>query len=138
MSHRHALRTSAQGRDIVHGTSGAGPFNQRIAAMITRGVGSMWCAYAFAILALVSLPAAIQTRQPIIIVGWVAQTFLQLVLLPVIIVGQNVQAAASDARAEADHETLQAIHALTVAIHDLDEAHSRILARLDAADAARK
>ena len=61
----------------------------------------------------------------IIIVSWVAQTFIQLVLLPVIIVGQNVQAAASDARAEADHETLTAVHALTVAVHEINEQQSQ-------------
>jgi hypothetical protein len=57
-------------------------------------------------------PAAIRSGDPIIIVAWIAQTFLQLVLLPIIIVGQNVQAAASDARAQSDHETLIAIHTL--------------------------
>ena len=51
-----------------------------------------------------SLPAAIASHDPIIIVAWIAQTFLQLVLLPVIIVGQNIQAAASDARAAATYE----------------------------------
>ena len=35
----------------------------------------------------------------ILIVTWVAQTFLQLVLLSVIMVGQSEQALASDARA---------------------------------------
>jgi hypothetical protein len=35
----------------------------------------------------------------IIIAAWIAQTFLQLVLLSIIMVGQTVQSAASDARA---------------------------------------
>jgi len=74
----------------------------------------MWCAYAFALLAFVSFPAAINSRDPIIIVSWIAQTFLQLVLLPIIIVGQNVQAAENDARAKSDHETLLAIRALSL------------------------
>ena len=87
----------------------------------------MWCAYLFALLALISLPAAIQSGQPIIIVSWIAQTFLQLVLLPIIIVGQNVQAAASDARAESDHETLLAIHTLTTEVHRLQEQQNQIL-----------
>src|SRR5690349_6830124 len=81
----------------VHGDSPIGVFNTHIAVKITKTVGSMWCAYAFAVLALISFPAAIRSHDPIIIVAWVAQTFLQLVLLPIIIVGQNVQAAASDA-----------------------------------------
>ena len=69
----------------------------------------MWAAYAFALLALVSLPAAILSHDPIVIVAWIAQTFLQLVLLPVIIVGQNIQAAASDSRAAATYEDAGAI-----------------------------
>lgn len=83
--------------------------NQKIGLGITKRVGSMWAAYAFALLSLVSFPAAIASHDPIIIVAWIAQTFLQLVLLPVIIVGQNIQAAASDARAAATYEDAGAI-----------------------------
>jgi hypothetical protein len=57
----------------------------------------MWCAYAFAILALIGLPAALRPGGEGII-SWIAQTFLQLVLLSVIMVGQNVQGEASDER----------------------------------------
>ncbi len=45
----------------------------------------------------------------IVIVSWVAQTFLQLVLLSIIIVGQNVQSAAADKRAEATYEDADAV-----------------------------
>src|SRR5882762_4519108 len=76
---------------------------------VTNGVGTMWCAYAFAALALVSLPAAILSRNPVLIVSWISQTFLQLVLLSIIIVGQNVLAAASDKRAEATYEDADAV-----------------------------
>jgi hypothetical protein len=58
----------------------------------------MTCAYIFAALALVSLPAAILSNNVIVIVAWIAQTFLQLVLLSVIMVGQNVSSAAADDR----------------------------------------
>ena len=78
-------------------------------------------------IALISLPAALSTGNAIIIIGWIAQTFLQLVLLPIIIVGQNVQAAASDARAQSDHETLMAIHLLTSEVHKIDVQQARIL-----------
>ncbi|MCC6315270.1 MAG: hypothetical protein IT337_14795, partial [Thermomicrobiales bacterium] len=44
-----------------------------------------------------------------------------------IIVGQNVQAAAAEARAEADHDTLTAIHTLTQAVHEINEQQSKIL-----------
>ncbi len=115
----------------IHGDSVMGRINTRLAVGITKVVGSMWCAYAFAILALVSLPAAISSHSPIVIVGWIAQTFLQLVLLPIIIVGQNVQAAASDARAESDHETLIAIHTLTADVHEIAQQQTKILKILE-------
>lgn len=67
-------------------------FNSWLAVKITKAVGSMACAYAFALLSLISLPAAIHTHDPIIIVAWIAQTFFQLVLLPIILVGQNLMA----------------------------------------------
>jgi hypothetical protein len=117
----------------VHGTGTMGRFNTWLAVKITKTVGSMWMAYAFAALTLISLPAAIASGQVIIIVAWIAQTFLQLVLLPIIIVGQNVIQAANDARAEADHETLTAIHQLTVEVHTINESQSLILERLQAA-----
>jgi hypothetical protein len=83
--------------------------NDRIGLGITKRVGSMWAAYAFGLLTLVSLPAAIASGSPIIIVAWIAQTFLQLVLLPVIIVGQNLQAHESEKRAIATYEDAGAI-----------------------------
>jgi hypothetical protein len=69
----------------------------------------MWAAYAFFGLTLVSLPAALGSGNVIVIVSWVAQTFLQLVLLPIIIVGQNIQAKSSDDRAIATYEDAGAI-----------------------------
>jgi hypothetical protein len=88
-------------------------FNAKVAVVMTNLVGSMWCAYAFTLLALVSLPAVLSgfhifaTAFPgwliktslIALVAWIAQTFLQLVLLSVIMVGQAVQSDAADARA---------------------------------------
>lgn len=65
--------------------------NRKIAEGITRGVSTMWCAYIFAAIALISLPNAIKSHDTIVIVSWIAQTFLQLVLLSIIMVGQNVQ-----------------------------------------------
>ncbi len=74
--------------------------NGHIGVFITTVVGTMWAAYIFTIIALISLPAAVQSHDAIVIVGWIAQTFIQLVLLPIIIVGQNIQARAADKRAE--------------------------------------
>ena len=91
------------------GTSPISRFNTWLAVKVTNGVGTMWCAYAFAALAIVSLPAAIASGNPVVLVSWISQTFLQLVLLSIIIVGQNVLAAASDKRAEATYEDADAV-----------------------------
>ena len=77
-------------------------FNRRIAEKITAAVSTMWCAYIFAGIALISLPAAIKSGDPLIIVAWIAQTFLQLVLLSIIMVGQE---ASSQAVAQKIDET---------------------------------
>ena len=77
----------------------------------------MWAAYVFVLISLVSFPQAIhafQTGDTYIGISWLSQSFLQLVLLPIIIVGQNVISASQDARAEADHITLSTLHAINV------------------------
>jgi len=129
-AHRPRLVVSSDVHQQIHGSGPVGRFNTRLALVITKSVGTMWVAYLFAAIALVSLPAAIATGETIIIVSWIAQTFLQLVLLPIIIVGQNVIQAANDARAEADHETLTAVHRLTLEVHAINEAQSEILKEL--------
>ena len=129
-AHRPRLVRSRDVHKTVHGAGAFGRFNTWLAVHVTRTVGTMWVAYVFALLALVSFPAAIATRDTIVIVAWIAQTFLQLVLLPIIMVGQNVIQAANDARAEADHETLTAVHRLTVEVHAINEAQTAILDEL--------
>jgi hypothetical protein len=102
-------------------------FNAALAVKITEGVGTMWCAYAFAALALVSLPSAIRSGSAETLVSWVSQTFLQLVLLSIIIVGQNVLAAAADKRAEATFEDADAlIHSSIDLQHHLDAQDAQI------------
>ena len=66
----------------------------------------MWCAYLFALIALISLPAAIRTGDTLVIVAWIAQTFLQLVLLSIIMVGQGVASAAVDQKINETHEAV--------------------------------
>jgi hypothetical protein len=130
-SHKPKLILNRDVHKQVHGDNLFGRFNTRIAVIITKYVGSMWCAYAFALISLVALPAAILSHDPIIIVAWISQAFLQLVLLPIIIVGQNVQAQASDARALSDHETLIAIHTIVSEIHKINEQQSEILRKVE-------
>ena len=76
----------------------------KVAIVITKIVGTMWCAIAFTILALISLPEALHNGTATTI-SWIAQTFLQLVLLSIIMVGQNLQNRHSELRADADYET---------------------------------
>jgi hypothetical protein len=97
-------------------------FNTKVALVITTAVGSMWCAYAFALFDLISLPDAIRGG-PATVVSWVAQTFLQLVLLSVIMVGQNVQAAAADKRAEAT------FHDASATLHEVAEIQGHLAAQ---------
>lgn len=99
-------------------------FNAKLAVLITSAVGTMACAYLFTVIALVSLPAILieagaltKSDVPtfltkpglILIVSWVAQTFIQLVLLSIIMVGQDVQSKASDARAEKTFRDTEAV-----------------------------
>jgi hypothetical protein len=122
-------------REIVHGTSAVGRFNSQLALLITKGVGTMWCAYVFAVVALFSFPqafAALQKGDTLVAVQWLSQSFLQLVLLPIIIVGQNVISQAQDSRAEADHETLTTIHRMNVQQLRILENEEKILRLLEA------
>jgi len=104
--------------------------NGRIGLRITTGVGTMVCAYLFCVLALISLPAALTSGSVIVIVSWVAQTFLQLVLLPVIIVGQNIQAAAADKRSEQTYNDAEAVLHEALEIQRHLEAQDQVLAGL--------
>jgi len=83
-------------------------FNDWLAVSITNIVGTMWCAYAFGCLALFSLPAAIRGGTATL-VAWIAQTFLQLVLLSIIMVGQKVAAAKSDRQLEQTYRDAEAL-----------------------------
>ncbi len=98
-------------------------FNTRLALVTTKAVGSMWCAYVFAAFDCLALPQAIDGGM-FGIVQWVASFLLQLVLLSIIMVGQNVQADAADKRAESTYLDAEAI------LHGLKQAQ----AHLDAQD----
>jgi hypothetical protein len=107
-------------------------FNGRIAILITDTVGTMWCAYAFAALALVSLPQAIQGGTATLI-AWIAQTFLQLVLLSVIMVGQKVSAAASDKQALQTYKDAEALLKIQDDVHRLIKVNNELTAQIHAA-----
>lgn len=116
--------------EIHEAEEGVSAFNRRLGTIITGAVATMWCAYLFAAIALISLPEALRQSftagfHPLPIVTWVAQTFLQLVLLSVILFGQNLQSEKGDARAEATYRNS------TAAEERLDEVLKGIAARGD-------
>jgi hypothetical protein len=109
-------------------------FNARFGLRITLVVGTMWMAYIFTVIALFALPDAIKQGTYFIIV-WLSSSFLQLVLLPIIIVGQNIQARAADKRSEDTYKDAEAVlrESEEIQKHLLaqDEAISNILERLE-------
>jgi hypothetical protein len=109
-------------------------FNARFGLRITLVVGTMWMAYLFSIIALFALPDAIKQGTFFVIV-WLSSSFLQLVLLPIIIVGQNIQARAADKRSEDTYKDAEAVlkesEEIQKHLQAQDEAISDILARLE-------
>ena len=113
--HRH-MRSAISLKGMRNDIKKADGINAKFAVFLTNMVGSMWCAYIFAVVAFVGLPAALKPGGEGA-VAWIAQTFLQLVLLSVIMVGQNVQSEASDARAQRTYDD-------TVSILDRLDVHT--------------
>ena len=85
-----------------------GRLNSKFGLKVTMAIGTMWAAYLFTIIALFALPSAIQQGTYFVII-WLSSSFLQLVFLPIIIVGQNIQSQASDARSAKTFEDTEKI-----------------------------
>jgi hypothetical protein len=99
--------------------------NGKVALILTTTVGTMWCAYAFAVLALVALPSALGGGLfPLI--QWVSQTFIQLVMLSVIMVGQNILSRVSDKRADETYQDAEAT------LHEAQQIQDHLKAQDDA------
>ena len=129
--HPHIIRRRAQGPVKTadqHATGTAlARFNTRLGLAITAAVGTMVCAYVFLAIALVSLPSAISSGSLTILVAWLSSNCIQLVLLPVIIVGQNAQAAAADKRAEQTYLDAEAILAEVMKLQEHLDAQDKML-----------
>jgi hypothetical protein len=133
--HPHIEARKAKGPAVSkrhHASKSKLGLNERIGLAVTKRVGTMWAAYLFFGLSLVSMPAALASGNVIVIVSWVAQTFLQLVLLPIIIVGQNIQAKASDERAIATYDDAGAILEETRQIQEHLKAQDAAISKLGA------
>jgi hypothetical protein len=107
-------------------------FNGWLAVTITNGVATMWCAYLFAVLALISLPDAVKQGTASLI-AWIAQTFLQLVLLSIIMVGQKVAAAASDKQALQTYQDAEALLEISNEVHKLVKQNNDLTEEIHAA-----
>ena len=82
--------------------------NKRIAVFITNNVGTMWCAYLFALIGFLAIYGALTGKVGLVlVVGSISGYFLQLVLLPIIIVGQNIQSEQSDRRQKETHDMVK-------------------------------
>ena len=113
--------------------------NGRIALTLTTVVGTMWCAYAFAGLALLVLPQAIGGGL-LALVQWISQTFIQLVMLSVIMVGQNILGKAADKQAEMTYKDADATFHEVGVLHDhlkiQDDAINALLAKVEQLEAS--
>lgn len=87
--------------------------NDRIAIVLTNGVASMWCAYAFVVLAILGFPGL--HASPTQYVQWVSQTFIQLVMLSVIMVGQGLLGRHQELMAEEQYTTTEKTY------HDIEQ-----------------
>lgn len=100
----------------------ASTINAKIAVAITRGMGTMVCAYFFATLAIIGFPGFQAT--PTQYVQWLSQTFIQLVALSVLAVGQSIMSRHQELQAE------EAFNTTVKSFHDVEQ----IMAHLDAQD----
>ena len=126
--HPHIARRRTTGPVTTSGERTG--INGRIGLAITTLVGTMICGYVFAVIALLSLPSAISSHNLTVIIAWISSNFLQLVLLPVIIVGQNIQARASDKRAEQTYQDAEAVLHEALQIQEHLAAQDAVLTQL--------
>lgn len=99
-------------------------FNERLAVALTRSVSTMACAYLFAILAIIGFPGF--HASPAQYVQWLSQTFIQLVMLSILAVGQSILGK---------HQELQSQEQYNMAVkttHEIDQ----IVQHMDAQDKA--
>jgi hypothetical protein len=131
--HPHIAKRKERGaikrRDMLPHENVMQRFNAFLAVKITGAVGTMWCAYLFAVLALISLPEAVRGGTATLI-AWIAQTFLQLVLLSIIIVGQKVDGAAADKRALDTYNDAEAVLHEAMQIQQHLAAQDKVLTEL--------
>ncbi|HEX9107141.1 MAG TPA: hypothetical protein VF832_07930 [Longimicrobiales bacterium] len=98
--------------------------NEALALHLTGAVGTMWAAYAFVVLALSGFPGPHASAPQL--VQWFSQTFLQLVMLPILAVGTAVLGR------EAARQAIEMYKNVLRILHDLEQ----VMRHLDAQDTA--
>ena len=93
----------------------------------------------FAVLALIALPSAAGGGL-LALIQWLSQTFIQLVMLSVIMVGQNIQSRASDRRSDMTYQdadaTLHEAGQIQAHLQLQDDALNALLAKVERLEAA--
>src|ERR1700686_3969961 len=110
-------------------------FNKGLAILITNGVGNIGFFFGLIVfiggwILLSKLGPLTFDPYPFALMLLIVGGIFQALAMVAIMVGQNVQAAATDARAETDHETLEAIHTLAAQSIKILEGQNKILALL--------
>ena len=121
--HQHQPRNVNQ----IHATEQAGEgFNTRLAVALTKYTGTMWTAYVFAGIGIGSLVGVFTNSVFLgLLFGSISSYFLQLVLLPIIMTGQNVLGRKAELQADEQFNTTMSTY------HDIEQ----IMQHLSAQDA---
>jgi hypothetical protein len=127
------MKTPTHNVNTLHkAEQAASGLNTRIAVALTKSVGSMWTTYSFVLLAIVGLLGILGVLSPLValLVAWTSQTLIQLVLLPVIMVGQNVLGRHAELMAEQTYADTEAEKATLAAIQTEQKAQRTLLEQL--------
>jgi uncharacterized membrane protein len=106
--------------------------SDKIALFITRYIGTM--TFFYFCMVLVTIPLFFKPSLPI--VQYISSGYLQLILLPLIMVGQNLQGRHAELRAQHDYETNvkaeKEIESILLHLEKQDEMMLEILKRIEA------
>ncbi len=128
---RNANERHREERQTRIAAGGIRGFNERLAIRLSGAVSTMWTAYLFTVLALVTIFAVLGwfgVLSPLVAaVGEaVSQTFIQLVFLPILALVSSVQSRQSEIQADEQY------HTSLRNLHDIEQ----VARHLDAQDAA--
>ena len=99
-------------------------FNTRLAVALTRYTGTMWTAYLFAGIGIGSLVGVFTNSAFLgLLFGSISSYFLQLVLLPIIMTGQNVLGRKAELQADEAFKTTMSTY------HDIEQIMEHLCAQ---------